>query len=311
MQPLNFPPEWPDSLCKTLEKMLRLQYRIRVTYSSGSTDSGYVGCTAGDRTLILRSKRNSKGGYPFFRDILSISGSRKGDPVYWDMKRDEPIMYVHTSYEEYMKQSFCPANGHSPQTSIMIGCVTAYMNLGSLDQTFRDARIHLPSRAEHDVGNAYFQAFRGEILKGFGEWVGSDPTASLLLSNIDQTREDWAFVTVLGKRVKALRDDLSVRPKAQPKDRAKSFMVRARNAITSLSTEWKSVRREKMWNDKIEWGLAEFVQNRLDHVNAGYDRRSVYGHKLFMLAKQHKDVVTPEMIAELIQFANIAEITVG
>jgi len=90
----TFPPNWPDSLCTVITKCHSKQKRICVTYSDGSVEKGYVGFTTGNRTPLLRCNRNSRGGGLICSNVVRVEESRKGGYVYWDLARDEPILFV-------------------------------------------------------------------------------------------------------------------------------------------------------------------------------------------------------------------------
>ena len=90
-----------DSWCESLRAALRLlifkSMRIKVIYRDGFSQVGYLNASSGDiKHPMVVHNRSSSGGTLLFKDIMKITSSRKGGKVYWDMERDEPILWVHT-----------------------------------------------------------------------------------------------------------------------------------------------------------------------------------------------------------------------
>jgi hypothetical protein len=91
----SFPPNWPKSLCSVITKLHEKKKRISVVYSDGSSEKGYVGFTTGNRTPLLRFNRRSMGGGTICSNVIRVEDSKKGGFIYWDLARDEPILFVH------------------------------------------------------------------------------------------------------------------------------------------------------------------------------------------------------------------------
>ena len=88
---------WCESLRTALKSLLFKGVRVEIFYSGGFSQVGYLTASSGDikHPMVLHNRKSS-GGTLLFRDILKITASRKGGKVYWDMERDEPILWVHT-----------------------------------------------------------------------------------------------------------------------------------------------------------------------------------------------------------------------
>lgn len=94
--PDDFPKDWPESLRVAMSKLNKPTHNTRVRIHGKHWDSvGYLSFSTGPaKTPLLVHNRRSSGGNLLPTGILKVESSRKGGPVYWDMKVDEPVLWI-------------------------------------------------------------------------------------------------------------------------------------------------------------------------------------------------------------------------
>lgn len=100
MNGITFRDDWPKSLCQVMLDLIEHpgrshRTRVKVWYEGGDTTSGYLGNSTGTTKIVMiLPNRRSVGGHPLWSRIVRITGSTKDGKVYWDMARDEPVLWV-------------------------------------------------------------------------------------------------------------------------------------------------------------------------------------------------------------------------
>lgn len=103
MQPTDSPPtdlpfpedsDWPDSLQKVFRTCQASGQVVSVVYASGSIEEGVLDWN------WLNSSTNwpgirMKGNWPILERVVRIQ--TQDGQVLWDLERDEPILWVHSS----------------------------------------------------------------------------------------------------------------------------------------------------------------------------------------------------------------------
>lgn len=91
----NYPGDWPESLQKCYERLRQERTRVKVTYRGDYAEVGRFSRTAGFvKCPILVHNSRSTGGPAVGSRVIRVQSSQAKGPVYWDMERDEPILWV-------------------------------------------------------------------------------------------------------------------------------------------------------------------------------------------------------------------------
>lgn len=94
---ITYPAAWCDSLKNIVNFLITKQVRVKVRSKFGDTQTGYISLTTGQvRMPIVLYDRRSQGGQLMFNSVVQVSSSRKKGKVYWDIERDEPVLWVHS-----------------------------------------------------------------------------------------------------------------------------------------------------------------------------------------------------------------------